>query len=474
MAAIVGLLAETQHEALVLLNEVLGCSTEGLTVAARMAKRRRFVSSASAKRLERLDIAAHVSRHSTHQKMSLILQQLRADIAGHRAEGGLNHGPVTQEEEADTSSAAAADDDKAKYEECFFPEHCDLPEQVGTVFRECLVMDDVDEAGGNFQNPLPEVGDNAAAGEQEERESLDSHRTGESTAAVSSSPSLEVLSATMSSSCSFGEASSRECSASQETGSTCAPTTSATRAPGTGMAWANFTTDLKAKIFSEALKAKGSQDADGGGKDKPAAGMLKERESTDSHRTGESIAAGSSSPSLEVLSATPSVLSIIEEPSPRACSASQGSGSTCASTTSSTSATLWYPESGPGTGRETAEDTRIVRGGPRPRTQKARAAQGFRLKVFAIAPRRNGLAKPWLECFEGDLSSAGGQVGRPAATCVADWLPAGATAALQHKGLWRTLLRGGIGKGWSRGPGDADFGQCAVAWLSRLGRGWGY
>ena len=66
---VVGILASTQHSALVALSHCMkGSAFQGLTAAAREAKRRKILSAPMARKCERLDIAAHYARHTTEAK----------------------------------------------------------------------------------------------------------------------------------------------------------------------------------------------------------------------------------------------------------------------------------------------------------------------------------------------------------------------------------------------------------------------
>ena len=54
--------------------------TDGLTVAARKAKKSRLVSSGLAKRLERLDVATHYARHATQAKAATFFARFLAEL----------------------------------------------------------------------------------------------------------------------------------------------------------------------------------------------------------------------------------------------------------------------------------------------------------------------------------------------------------------------------------------------------------
>ena len=66
---VVGILASTQHSALVALSHCMkGSAIQGLTAAAREAKRRNILSAPMARKCERLGIAAHYARHTIEAK----------------------------------------------------------------------------------------------------------------------------------------------------------------------------------------------------------------------------------------------------------------------------------------------------------------------------------------------------------------------------------------------------------------------
>ena len=78
---VVELLAGAQHRSFATLSEALGESFEGLTVAARMARRQGLLTPALARQCERLDVAAHFTRHITAQKAQSFLCRLHDEIA---------------------------------------------------------------------------------------------------------------------------------------------------------------------------------------------------------------------------------------------------------------------------------------------------------------------------------------------------------------------------------------------------------
>ena len=73
---LVGLLADAQSRCLVLLCDKMNFDGEGLTVAAREAKRRGLVTGPMCKKLGRLDIAAHVARHFTRTRSQRFVENL--------------------------------------------------------------------------------------------------------------------------------------------------------------------------------------------------------------------------------------------------------------------------------------------------------------------------------------------------------------------------------------------------------------
>ena len=78
---LVAMFATTQHRALVMVCQALGAPQEGLTMAGQMAKRRGLLQGPMAKKLARLDTAAHYVRHCTRQKMQQFVDQLEAALA---------------------------------------------------------------------------------------------------------------------------------------------------------------------------------------------------------------------------------------------------------------------------------------------------------------------------------------------------------------------------------------------------------
>ena len=80
MTTVVALLADGQHTAVTVLSSRLGRSYEGLSAAAKAARRLGLISAAMAKKCERLDVAAHWARHCTSQKVDDFVSQLQRAI----------------------------------------------------------------------------------------------------------------------------------------------------------------------------------------------------------------------------------------------------------------------------------------------------------------------------------------------------------------------------------------------------------
>ena len=77
MSEVVGILARTQHASLTALSDCMEDSTfEGLTAAAREARRRGLIPAALARTCERLDVAAHYARHTATAKGAAFIQVL--------------------------------------------------------------------------------------------------------------------------------------------------------------------------------------------------------------------------------------------------------------------------------------------------------------------------------------------------------------------------------------------------------------
>ena len=74
---LLGLLAETHGAAFRMLCESTGFDGDGLTIVARVARKRGFISSAMAKKCEKLDIAYAVSRHLTKPRASTFVRALQ-------------------------------------------------------------------------------------------------------------------------------------------------------------------------------------------------------------------------------------------------------------------------------------------------------------------------------------------------------------------------------------------------------------
>ena len=78
---VVSLLAGAQHRVLCLLSDQLNMSFEGLSAAAREARRQKVLSSALMKKCERLDTAAHFARHCTRAKIDKLVDNIGDALA---------------------------------------------------------------------------------------------------------------------------------------------------------------------------------------------------------------------------------------------------------------------------------------------------------------------------------------------------------------------------------------------------------
>ena len=87
MAGVVGLLADTQHTAMQVVSAPTGGDHQGLSVAAREARRRGLLSGTMANKLANLDISAHMARHTTRARMAAFLVALSADVSRHSGKG---------------------------------------------------------------------------------------------------------------------------------------------------------------------------------------------------------------------------------------------------------------------------------------------------------------------------------------------------------------------------------------------------
>ena len=95
-ASVIGLLAEAQLLLLQDLSASLPGDFVGLSVASRAARRRGLISSATMKKIIRVDEAAHVVRHSTHERLSAFIQSVQTELSG----GAATAAKVAAEEAA--------------------------------------------------------------------------------------------------------------------------------------------------------------------------------------------------------------------------------------------------------------------------------------------------------------------------------------------------------------------------------------
>ena len=69
-----------QHSSLCLLSYALGGKFEGVSAAARKAKQRNVISAGLSRKCERLDVAAHWSRHATMEKANGFLHEVATEL----------------------------------------------------------------------------------------------------------------------------------------------------------------------------------------------------------------------------------------------------------------------------------------------------------------------------------------------------------------------------------------------------------
>ena len=101
LMSVTSLLAELHGEAFRALCSASGRSHEGLTVAARAAKKLRIISGLTAKRMERIDIAFHMVCHVNEHKVADCLGDLRSEITSAR-----NHVPPASTASSRSTSAS--------------------------------------------------------------------------------------------------------------------------------------------------------------------------------------------------------------------------------------------------------------------------------------------------------------------------------------------------------------------------------
>ena len=104
-ASVAALLAGAQHSAFSALSSRLGKPYEGLSAAAREAKRQGVITAAMAKKCERLDVAAHWARHCTAQKCDHFVQQLVQAIDHTTGDFSASLVPATEESAASVAAS---------------------------------------------------------------------------------------------------------------------------------------------------------------------------------------------------------------------------------------------------------------------------------------------------------------------------------------------------------------------------------
>jgi len=111
MASVVGLLAQGQQAALAILAERLDTDFQGLSVAARRARKQGIITAATTKRLVALDGAAHFARHVTTKRIESLISGLADEMMPVKA--------PTAERQPDACSMAGveADDPACSYKD---------------------------------------------------------------------------------------------------------------------------------------------------------------------------------------------------------------------------------------------------------------------------------------------------------------------------------------------------------------------
>ena len=85
MADLVGMMAAAQFRMLAGLTRLLGQPYDGLSVAARAARRQKLISNRSLKACVRVDITAHALRHAQELRVQRLVEEVEKELVGARA-----------------------------------------------------------------------------------------------------------------------------------------------------------------------------------------------------------------------------------------------------------------------------------------------------------------------------------------------------------------------------------------------------
>ena len=130
MSEVVGILARTQHASLTALSDCMEDSTfEGLTAAAREARRRGLIPAALARKCERLDVAAHYARHTTTAKGAAFIKVLTTALPGPTGVSPACHRPTAE----DLANGLDLYTGEQVVEELIDPEAASQGHTVGTI-----------------------------------------------------------------------------------------------------------------------------------------------------------------------------------------------------------------------------------------------------------------------------------------------------------------------------------------------------
>ena len=139
MADLVGMMAAAQFRMLAGLTTLLGQPYDGLSVAARAARRQKLISNRSMKACVRVDITAHALRHAQELRLQKLVEEVEKELVGARAAKAAKQQGVGHETGVASpfASPGAATEAKGELPDAKNEHGDDVSDDRGAVTKQC-------------------------------------------------------------------------------------------------------------------------------------------------------------------------------------------------------------------------------------------------------------------------------------------------------------------------------------------------